>query len=412
MQHRTARTLSLCLGFAFAGGALAETSPYYIGVNQAFAYNSNLYSSQANELASAYSTTGIVGGFDQSVGRQHFYGSGNFSYNYFFNQEARNLNSNSYGLNLGWDWQTIDRLSGTARVTANQSLVYYNISGTPTGADQKNIQNVGQIDLTGRYGISPDIGLNLGYTYRKVNFSAPSYAYEEYNQNGATIGLSWGNNIRIWNFGAGFRFTRTDYPFYPQPFPSTELGDQGDGKNVDLTAKWIPNGLSTVDVRLSYSNIAYNVNTARDFNGFNGSLAWTWLPTGKITSTLALISAPGYASTFYAFVGEPIRIDNSQFSRSVRWNGTYLATGKTSFTASLNLTKDYLTQTIFLNTQNGSDLYTTGSLGVSYTPTRSSLLSCNVAYTDRSVSDSAQRYGMSYAYKGTSMSCSGQLVLQ
>ncbi len=254
MQTHTARTLGLCLGLAAAGSAIAETSPYYIGASQSFGYMSNLYSSQTNELASGLSTTSIVGGFDQPVGRQRFYGSGNFGYNYFFNEEARVLNSNSYGLNLGWDWQTIERLSGTARLTTNQSLVYYNVAGAPD-LQQKNIQNVSQAELTGRYGISPDIGLNLGYTYRKVNFSATDYADNEYNQNGVNIGLSYGSNS-IWNLGAGFRFTRTDYPYYPHPFPSRELGDQGDGKNFDLTAKWIPNGLSTVDVRLSYSDIS------------------------------------------------------------------------------------------------------------------------------------------------------------
>ncbi|HRP27258.1 MAG TPA: hypothetical protein PLG77_02360 [Burkholderiaceae bacterium] len=411
MQYRIARTLLLCTGLAFSGFAFAQYNPYYIGVNQAFSYNSNLYSSRTNELSSWYSTTSIVGGFDQPVGRQRFYGSGNFGYNYFFNESARDLNSNSYGLNLGWDWQTIERLSGTARFSSNQSLVYYDIAGGLPNAREKNIQNVSELDLTGRYGISPDIGLNLGYTYRKVNFSLDTYADEEYNQNVAIIGLSYGTR-RILNFGAGFRFTRTEYPYYPHPFPSTELGDTGDGKNFDFTIKWIPSGLSTVDVRLSYSNINYDINQARDFNGFNGSLSWTWQPTGKIKSTLALIGAPGYASTFYAFVGEPVRVDNSRFTRTVRWNGTYLATGKTSFNASLNLTKDYLEQTIFSSTQQGSDLLTTGSLGVSYAPTRNSLLSCNVSYTDRSVSDNAERYAMSYPYNMTMFSCSGQLVLQ
>jgi hypothetical protein len=411
MQHRTARTLLGCLGLAFAGVALAETSPYYVGVNQAFSYNSNLYSSQFDPLASGYSTTSIVGGFDQPVGRQHYYGSGTFGYSYFFNQDARELNSNSYGVNLGWDWQTIERLSGTARLSSNQSLVYYNISGAPNAANQKNIQNVSQIDLTGTYGISPDIGLDLGYTYRKVNFSAESYAYEEYNQNGANIGLTYGHNS-IWNLGAGFRFARTDYPFYPHPFPSLELGDTGDGKNFDLTAKWIPSGLSTVDVRLSYSDIAYDVSTARDFNGFNGSVGWTWQPTGRIFSSIAFVGEPGYSSTFYGFEGGPVRVDNSKFARSARWYGTYLATGKTKFTWNLSLTKDYLTQTIFNNTQNGSDLVSTGSLGVSYAPTRNSQLACNVSYTDRSVSDNALRWGMSYPYNGTTFSCSGQLVVQ
>ena len=411
MQHRAARTVALCIGLASGGAALAETSPYYIGVNQAFGYLTNLYSTQFDPISSGLSTTSIVGGFDQPVGRQHFFGTANVGYNYFFNSEARNLDNTSYGVNLGWDWQTIERLSGTLRLTANQSLVYYNISGTPSSTGQKNIQNVGELDFTGRYGVSPDIGLNLGYTYRKVNFSADIYADEEYNQNTAKVGLTYGRNS-IWNLGAWYRFTRTEYPFYPHPFPSTELGDTGDGNNFDFTVKWIPNGLSTVDVRLSYSDITYDVNTARDFNGFNGSLSWTWLPTGKIRSTLSFIGAPGYTSTFYAFVGAPVRVDNSRFARTARWDGTYLATGKTSFTASLSATKDYLTQTIFSSTQDGSDLVATAALGVSYTPTRNSQLSCNFSYSDRTVSDNAERYNMTYPYHAASFTCSGQLVLQ
>ena len=224
------------------------------------------------------------------------------------------------------------------------------------------------------------------------------------------VGLSYGSNS-IWNFGAGFRFTRTDYPFYPRP-RSRELGDQGDGKNFDLTAKWIPNGLSTVDIRLSYSDITYDYNTSRDFNGFNGALTWSWRPTGKIQSQLSFVGEPGYASTFYAFEGLPVQIDNSRFARTVRWNVTYLATAKTTFTAGVILTKDYLTQTIFGVTHDGSDLVTVGSLGVSYTPTRNSQLSCNFSYTDRSVSDNAERYNMSYPYNASSVNCSGQIVFQ
>lgn len=411
MQHRAARTLALCLGAVFAGAAHAETSPYYIGVNQGFGYMSNLYSTQYNAISSALSTTSLVAGFDQQIGRQHFYGTANVGYNYFFNSEVRNLDNTSYGVNLGWDWQTIERLSGTVRLTANQSLVYYNISGTPSSTGEKNIQNVGEFDFTGRYGISPDIGLNIGYTYRKVDFSAETWADEEYNQNTGRVGLTFGRTS-VWNLGAWYRYQRTEYPYYPHPFPSTELGDTGSGNNFDFTIKWIPNGLSTVDARLSYSDITYDINTGRDFNGFNGSVSWTWLPTGKTKSVISFIGAPGYSSTFYAFVGAPVRVDNSRFSRTARWDLTYLATGKTSFTAGLSATKDYLTQTIFSNTQDGSDFVTTASLGVSYTPTRNSQLSCNASYSNRSVSDNAERYNMTYPYHAASFMCSGQLVLQ
>ena len=184
------RPLVACLALAVAGSVHADDpNPYYIGVNQAFGYQSNLYSSQTDPLSSPTSITSVVFGVDQPIGRQHFYASGNVAYNYFFNPDARVLNNNSYSLNMGLDWATVEHLSGTARILANQSLVYYALSGAPSVVNQKNIQNVGEADLTARYGITSRVGVEAGYTYRTVNFSAPDYAYQEYRSNIGTLGL-------------------------------------------------------------------------------------------------------------------------------------------------------------------------------------------------------------------------------
>ena len=49
MQMHLTRPLAAGLAFALAGIAAAdEPNPYYIGVNQAFGYNSNLYSSEVD----------------------------------------------------------------------------------------------------------------------------------------------------------------------------------------------------------------------------------------------------------------------------------------------------------------------------------------------------------------------------
>lgn len=398
---------------AFAGAASADDpNPYFIGLNQAFGYQSNLYSSQTNPLSSPTSITSVVFGVDQPFGRQRFYANGNVGYNYYFNEEARVLNNNSYSLNMGLDWETIERLSGTARLIANQSLVYYAIAGAPPTENQKNIQNTGELDLTGRYGITPRVGLNLGYTYRTVNFSAPGFAYQEYRSNIAKLGVTYGQNSQL-TVGLGLRYNWTDYPNYPQPFPSTDLGDNSVGKNLDFTAKWVPTGLSSLDLRLSLTDVSYTYNVGNDFHGFNGGLGWDWQPTGKIHTRLAIFGEPSYTANFYGFSGGEVRVNNSRFARAIRYSASYFATGKASFNASIGLTKDYLSQSSeFTGTQYGSDLYTTVGLGVTYAPTINSQLACNVNYHDRTASDNAVRYGMSYPYSGTNFNCSAQLVLR
>ncbi len=119
------------LALALAGSAAAETSPYYIGANQALAYQTNIFSSTTGEIDSGISTTSVIGGFDQPIGRQRVYANGTVGYNYFANDAVRYLNNNSYGLNAGLDWQTVERLSGTVRLAANQSLAFYGAAGAP-----------------------------------------------------------------------------------------------------------------------------------------------------------------------------------------------------------------------------------------------------------------------------------------
>lgn len=413
MRLHRPRSLATLIGLALSAPAWAEQSPYYIGANQAFGYRSNLFSSESDPMSSAMSITSLVFGLDQPIGRQRVYASGNVGYNYFFNPDARVLNNTSYSLSAGLDWATIERLSGTVRLLANQNLVYYAISGAAPDVKVRNIQNVAEASFDGRYGITPRVGLDLGYTYRTVSFSDPGYAYQEYDSNIGRVGFTYGGDGQL-TVGLGLRFNWTDYPNYPQPLPSTALGDDSLGKNIDFTAKWIATGQSTLDVRLSMSDVSYTYNTINDFNGFNGSFGWTWTPTGKLWTRLVLNGEPSYTANFWGYAGSPLRINNSKFARSIRYTAIYQATGKTSFNANIRMTKDSLSQTdqITGNSQYGSDLYTTIGIGVTYAPTRNSQIACNLDYQRRSANDNAILYGMSYPYNGTNFQCSGQLVIQ
>src|SRR6266436_4482934 len=118
------RPMPLAIGLAFTHCAMAETSPYYIGVSQAFTHDNNVFRRPDNGtlpvLADTLSSTGLLGGIDQPFGRQHFFANGTAATNRHKNLDQ--LNNTSYGLAAGLDWSTVERLSGNVRASANQSL--------------------------------------------------------------------------------------------------------------------------------------------------------------------------------------------------------------------------------------------------------------------------------------------------
>ena len=106
------------------GAALAQRSPYYLGVSQALSYESNLYRLGDGQVLPAHlsksdtlSGTSLVAGIDQTISRQRVYGSANLRANRYANNKS--LDNQSYGLNLALDWATVNNLSGTLSTSAD-----------------------------------------------------------------------------------------------------------------------------------------------------------------------------------------------------------------------------------------------------------------------------------------------------
>ena len=138
-RHSLRLLLAPCLALACTA-AMAQSSPYYIGVAQTLAHNSNLVALRDNQPVPAglsksdtVSSTALVAGIDQPFGRQRLTGTANLSSNrYSRNSE---FNSSGYALRLGLDWQTIERLSGrvSGRKNANR------VPGTPAAGTRENV---------------------------------------------------------------------------------------------------------------------------------------------------------------------------------------------------------------------------------------------------------------------------------
>jgi hypothetical protein len=182
MTRPTPRLRRHCLAWMLmtCGTVSAQSDPYYIGVNQAFSYNSNVFR-QVDEFAqgSWWSSTSLVGGFDQRYGRQRFYANGNVAANVY--GQLSQLDNTSYGVTAGWDWETVERLSGKLYASYNQSLADYGGFNTSV-LNQKNVEDNALAYATVEYGLVSLVAADLRVAYSSVRYSLPTYDRYELDQ--------------------------------------------------------------------------------------------------------------------------------------------------------------------------------------------------------------------------------------
>ena len=163
------RCAPVVLALAAAFGARAETSPWYIGASQGFTHQSNVFASFSNPQSDTISSTGVLGGLDLQLGRQHLYANGNAQINR--RQNFSELNNVSYGFIGGLDWQTIERLSGSLQYTANQSLANY--ADVRFATVIRDVQKTQATVATVRYGITPRLGIDARRRAADTGRTAP-----------------------------------------------------------------------------------------------------------------------------------------------------------------------------------------------------------------------------------------------
>lgn len=381
--------------------SLAQTSPYYIGVTQAFSYDSNVFR-QENDLAqsSGWGSSGVVAGFDQPYGRQRFYGSGNVQYNYY--TQLSQLDNTSYGANLGWDWQTIERLSGTLTASFNQNLGNYG-GDNDTGITSRNIQNSTLAEASVKWGEVSLLLLNGGAGYSSVRYTAPQYAFRELDQAYALIGVRKLISGQL-TLGSGLVYTNGDYTAVNQTF---------DRYDLFVNASWEVTGLSTVSGRLAYTKREDTDSMRNDISssGLTGWATWKYKPTGKLDFETFL----SYDTLANGVFGETVGGvpgyvgDNNRLTTTLRVTGNYAATAKIA----VNTNLAYFSQknnepTAGTPASDSRDHVFNAALGATWTPTRNWLVACNLNWYSRDSSGTGGRT----PYDGYGANCSAQFALQ
>jgi hypothetical protein len=385
--------------------AVAETTPYYIGVSQAFTHDTNVFrATEGNEISDTYSSTGLLAGINQPFGRQRFYLNGNARYNKFQDTEA--LNNTSYGLFTGLDLATVNNLSGAINYGLNQSLSNYGGINLVQNSG-KNIERTQQMLGRVTWGMVSLLGLELTGNRRSVRYSSALYDPYELDQNAVSLGVTYRPSDLL-SLGAAYRVTRGEY---------RASGIRFDRDDIDLTTTWVPSGQSTVNARLSFGKQDSSA-TALDRNSFSsGSIAWDYRPTGKLALRLWASRDTGAEATFFNFdtVGGGTQTavgDTSAVTRTVMFSGNYAATAKIGLNASVRRADRDLDNSVLLGSLggaavSGSDVTTVYSLSATYQALRSLQFACGVGHERRTSSGST-----SFPYTAKTASCSAQFVLQ
>lgn len=402
-----AALLVAAAGHQAASAQASDPNPYYIGVSQSFTRDSNLGRVPSNFATSSemVSSTGLYAGINQPFGRQRLRVDGAVTSNRY--SESNALNNTGYGLNAALDWSTIERLSGTLGYANNQSLASFFSPFTPLGTD-RNVKTTEELSAKFLLGGVTILSFTGELSHRKIGNSAAAYLNQEFNQNAGSLGVRYRVSGAL-DTGIALRMTRGTYPNF-QAIPGGFLGDDLNRRDVDLTASWVPTGLTTISTRLSLSKQTHSVAAVRDFSGATGSISIQHKPAGRLSYSASISRDTGTENSFITQLGpRGVRIeslsDNSQISTTAQFTANYEITAKIQANATARL----------LNSQVGtSGLPSSGTnttsgidLGLSYAPFRNLLIGATLGFEQRNTTST-----LSSGYRSNTMGVSARYSLQ
>jgi len=364
-----------------------EPNPYYIGANVAAYRDSNVYRIPDGPH-DYYTSTGIFGGVDQKISRQRVYASANVNYNKYHN--ADQLDNTSYGVKAGWDWETIEKLSGSFNGSANQNLTSFNGNST-IPITTRNLAKTDQAAASIRWGGEGLITIQGDYGHSRVRYSAPEYVGQESHGDTGSVGALFrlGADTRV---GTAVRFTKSVLPngllgVTPDPTLTSK------GRNLDLTLDWRYSPQTNLNARLSWTRETFSPERPElpSFSGLTGAIYGNYAPTGKLTFNASFVRDAGINSTFFNVVNAPLLgstiglSENSQITDAAAIGVRYAATAKIAAKAGYEYRHAKILNTVAAVGDQTDNLRTT-SLGVTYDIARSWQLSCTYSHESRSLS--------------------------
>ncbi len=359
-------------------------SPYYLGVQQSFTRESNVYLAPKGvpKVSDTYGTTTVRAGIQRPISRQRLFADAELRVNRY--SKRSDLNNNGYALRAGVDWATIGNLSGSVLFGADRSMSRL-ATATLGSSTVRNVEHSEEVRGVARLGGVTALTFEVGGDVRVINFSEAALADREYDRTGAHAAAIYRLSSAT-NVGLGVAAAKTDY-----------RRDNSNRREVYTTAHWTPSALTDVQARLAATKIEYDVFTAQDFSGVTGSLVWNWRPTGKTAVSTFLARDSGQDIGFLRLVPgqSAAAADFSTLTNAMGVRATYEASPKILVDGGLNWSRRYLANSFLPGQTTGRDTSTVLSLGTRWLATRNITVGCQVSREQRNALNDA---GTSTAY--------------
>ena len=398
MPRRAAKVLTVAVLAGWAATAGAQSSPpWYVAPQLSVTKDSNVFRANTGEITDTISSLALLGGIDIPFGRQAFVADALVRRDVF--RDQKQLDNTFYRLGARLDWATIERLSGSVDVSSRRELARNDVLGT-SGDTARTTQRVDSGIFTGRLGATSVLAIQGRLGHQNVDYDSDSaqvnYESLDYRQNFASLGLVYRPSALL-TLGVAYRDTKGKYH-------NAVPEDEYDRQDIDLTATWVPTGISRVIARLSATDEEHDVQTQRDVSGVTGAVQWDWRPTGKLRFLSDISRDTGSQVAFSQSVlptGELLTATapDSRLVASVGVRAFYDLSAKISLNAELRYTdRDFDVQ--------ADDRTSLFLIGARWEPTRAISLGCALSTQSRSSTVVTREFDANV------VSCFGRFTLQ
>lgn len=425
-EHRLV-PLVLAAGLALSGGAAhAQASPWFVSGQLSMTNDDNVLRLGDGQQPLAglsrsdtIRTAAVIGGLDQPIGRQRLQANLTLRDTRFDRNERYDNESYSGGVSL--DWTTVNRLSGRIGASSSRALSTFNADVIGLLA-QRNFETTEAVDASLRLGLVTALSLELSGTMRRSRNSLdqPNVQAQNLDQDSAAIGLAWRPGSAF-DATLSARESRGRYPTFRTVNGIFE-DDRFEQRGVELSAGWQPSGASRLEARIGNGQTQYERGGDRDFDNVNGSLNWTWRPTGKLTAYTGLSRERGQ-DNYPTFVRVPVGfflVDLPAVQANLRTIDTLRGQLDWAASAKLGVSTgiQYARRDVSVRTRTvtddalrfsaeGVDQTTIFTLGARWSATRWSQLGCDLRYDKRRATGN-----VTGALTGNSLSCYVQATLR
>lgn len=375
----------------------AQSQPWYVGAQQRFEHQTNLFRAPSNEVSSTLSSTSLIGGLDMPIGRQRLYGNIALSTNRYSGRS--DLNYEGHAARLGLNWETAGNLSGNVDLDSSETLADFNPLGLTSVQNNNKTSTQGARGTVRLGGMVNRMSFELGGATRKTRFDNIQYAARNLNINELFGGVRY-RPAGALVLGVGLRATRGEYPNF-----RAVSGEGFDRDNIDFTADWPISGASLVNARLSFGRDRYDTIAVSNFSGVTGEVQWRWQPTGRSTVTTKFLRTSGDETSISTVPGQAAYATAAnRVSNSLGSQVDYDLTGKIKLRGTVTLLDSTAINLQSLATSG--EFVTTLGVGATWEATRAIRVGCDLTHHTRSNRATAPGFDASI------VGCFGEFVLR